>query len=928
MATIVTLRPSATSSSTGWTAVPSGTLHSVTSDNNDATYALWSGNGAPLVLQTPIDSPGAGLRRHQVRVRARGQLGDAWWGVRLQSGLLTAGAARQFPASLETSIGSWGFGAPPDGATILAAHIEGQSDNLRIAEIFLDVDFRGEPQFAAEVLDGAGDLAFTVTDTSTPTLHADSIDLDGLPARQFRYWVTQGVTVVFDTGIVSGQATDTQTTPLANGSYTAHMQIWSTLGGQYEYPSAEETYSFSVSIGEVPKPADPVVTQIPDSPLWEIGVCAPDVRSLDGDVGYIEIQRVGCVTSEDPTAVTIAMLGPLETDECTSYIDYSVPRTGLPATAACDHPDEQCCSYYRARTIGRIGGNVVISTWSDVTESGLSSGLVFFWPSTHAAIPDGWSRVAGLDDRYAKGAPDGVQPGTSGGAATHTHTVPPHSHDVSHSHTMTGPTSAAVGTVASTPNSAGSVNVLATHTHTVPANTGTTTMSTDTTTPPIGENQNDPDLLRVIHIASDGTPAGIPDGALGITSATTITGWTDYANATGRYLKGAFGPDGDAGATAAGTMGNHTHGIGVHSHTVPAHTHTGGTTGTASSTIAAQTAGANSVVNSATHAHPITVNSASAATPGGGGSGSGATSAGTQEPPFINLRVKQNTSGAESIPVGIIGLWQGSLGTIPDHFALCDGTNGTPDLRARYPKGATSSIGTTGGGLTAHTHTSASHGHTTNSHSHTVTIGAQNAATATATTAAAVTVSSGTHTHTLAAGTGGATPTAAASTSGTLASTTDEPLHTEVAFVQLIEPFAPEPEPEVLCLTWDESEHLIRTTGPDGPMWAAITGFFDWERDRPFSSAIGVEGERFAVNAPPGERNHRLTAAFESEADADQLRAILRRPLVLISPSDSTEVWAAPIAASITDVKVGRVRQISAEFIGTGPQPGPQIADI
>lgn len=923
MSLTITLRPSATSSSTGWSAVPSGTLHGVTSDNNDSTYALWSGSGAPMVLQTPVDSPGAGYRRHQVRVRTRGQLGDAWWGVRLQSGLLVAGATRQFPASPETSIGSWGFGAPPDGATILAAHVEGQSSTLRVNEIFLDVDFREAPDFTPQTLDGAGTVTTTITDTATPTLHADAIDLDGLPARQYRYWVTQGATIVFDTGIVSGAPADTQTSPLANGSYTFRAQIWTTVGDQYEYASTEKTLAFTVGIDLVDRPNDPIVTQVPGSPLWEITVCAPYVGYLDGGTAHVEIQRVSC-----GTATSIAMMGPLETDECATYADYSVPRTGLPATADCDHDLEECCSFYRARTIGRIAGSVVISAWSDDTDPGLPSGLIFAWPSTNASIPSGWTRQTELDDHYLKGAPAGIQPVFTGGAFSHTHTLPPHSHDVSHSHTLTGPTSAAVGTVASTPNTAGALNVLATHTHTVPASTGTTTVSSGTAQPVPSTVNNDPDNLRVIWIASNGTPAGVPNGALGLTAATSITGWTDFANATARYLKGAA-PGADGGATAAGTLANHTHAIPVHSHTGTAHTHTGGTTGTASSTIAAQTAGANSVVNAATHAHPITINSAgTAALDSGSGGSSGASSEGANEPPFINIRVKQNTSGGASLPVGIIAAWRGSLGTIPNHFQLCDGTNGTLDLRDRHPKGATSSIGTTGGSLTAHTHTTPSHGHTnSSSHSHTVTIGAQNAATATATTAAAVTVSSGTHTHTL-ANTGSTSPVVGASTSGTMAAQTAEPRHRTAAFVQLMEPFTPDPGPETFCLTWTPDEHLIRSASADGALWAPVIGTFAWERDRPFTANMGVEGGRFVVSAAPGERNLKMTAAVESEAALQELLAVLARPLVLISPSDSTEVWAAPIAASVSVVKVGRIRQISADFIGTGPQPGPQVEDV
>jgi len=39
---------------------------------------------------------------------------------------------------------------------------------------------------------------------------------------------------------------------------------------------------------------------------------------------------------------------------------------------------------------------------------------------------------------------------------------------------------------------------------------------------------------------------------------------------------------------------------------------------------------------------------------------------------------------ATFLPVGTILLWSGSIATIPNGFALCDGSNGTPDLRNRF----------------------------------------------------------------------------------------------------------------------------------------------------------------------------------------------------------------------------------------------------
>lgn len=61
---------------------------------------------------------------------------------------------------------------------------------------------------------------------------------------------------------------------------------------------------------------------------------------------------------------------------------------------------------------------------------------------------------------------------------------------------------------------------------------------------------------------------------------------------------------------------------------------------------------------------------------------------------------------------GLIGLWNGAIVDIPDGFALCDGTQGTPDLRDRFVVGAgdTYSVNDTGG-TNSHTHDFDSDGH-------------------------------------------------------------------------------------------------------------------------------------------------------------------------------------------------------------------------
>ena len=46
-----------------------------------------------------------------------------------------------------------------------------------------------------------------------------------------------------------------------------------------------------------------------------------------------------------------------------------------------------------------------------------------------------------------------------------------------------------------------------------------------------------------------------------------------------------------------------------------------------------------------------------------------------------------------AIPIGCIILWSGTVSTIPSGWRLCDGTNGTPDLRDKFVIGARSDSG-------------------------------------------------------------------------------------------------------------------------------------------------------------------------------------------------------------------------------------------
>jgi hypothetical protein len=78
------------------------------------------------------------------------------------------------------------------------------------------------------------------------------------------------------------------------------------------------------------------------------------------------------------------------------------------------------------------------------------------------------------------------------------------------------------------------------------------------------------------------------------------------------------------------------------------------------------------------------------------------------------------------LPRGVILLWAGNAGNIPSGWALCDGTNGTPNLSSRFILGAslTLNANTTGGQSTISpiTNTSGVHSHTSKTGNTTLTI--------------------------------------------------------------------------------------------------------------------------------------------------------------------------------------------------------------
>jgi microcystin-dependent protein len=95
--------------------------------------------------------------------------------------------------------------------------------------------------------------------------------------------------------------------------------------------------------------------------------------------------------------------------------------------------------------------------------------------------------------------------------------------------------------------------------------------------------------------------------------------------------------------------------------------------------------------------------------------------------PEMTPRIKITSVGyafeaGNGVPRGAIIMWSGAINQIPSGWALCDGTNGTPDLRDRFIMGAGNNyaIGDIGGEsshvltvteMPVHTHIQNAHGH-------------------------------------------------------------------------------------------------------------------------------------------------------------------------------------------------------------------------
>jgi hypothetical protein len=412
----------------------------------------------------------------------------------------------------------------------------------------------------------------------------------------------------------------------------------------------------------------------------------------------------------------------------------------------------------------------------------LKAGVIFPWVGTNASIPAGWQRVTALDSKFPKGSAVSTNPNATGGTSTHTHTSPAHTHTlVSHTHTISFGTGSGGG--ADTGDST-QQSIHVAHTHSNATSGAVSSASIQSVAVTYSAVSNNPPYYGVIFITPTSYAPYLPNLAVYLYGGSDsrdghyiCDGNNSTPNLTDKYLRGA-GTGANAGGTGGGTTNTHTI---AHTHT-HTHGHASANSGAGSGETENHQAGSNVAVLN--HVHAIVLGAYA-------GTSSSNSSIGSQaeivEPAYTKLLAVQNRTGAGAIRSGMIAMWLGTLANIPSNFELCDGTNGTPDMRSRHLK-ITSTVGDIGntGGANTHVHANESHDHDNISHQHATPISVNHSAVLTAgatspTVAKPVATSATSHT---VANTSATMDFNTANTSAE--SSNNEPEYRTVAFIRLI----------------------------------------------------------------------------------------------------------------------------------------------
>lgn len=931
MAVTDVLRPLSVRLAGAGVAVPSGNLAGVTSDNSDATYIqfLLGDSSENWSLRAESHTPGAGYQRHAIRgrIRIRTDAGTAFEDIdvgRAATSYIRYGTVPATDAFAEQAT-AWfqdaAFGLATVGAladlNIGGGWMAGAvgAAETRTAECYLDIDCRLGPQYDAEVRDAAGDdqSGGTVTDTTQPTLFIGAVDYDGLPAASWSVTVKDAgnVTVFTSSGSGTPPVSVDVTASLDDGAYTAVFSVISTVRGADAF-EVTDTIAFSVQ-NTVPPPSPPLVAVTEDSGGYLVTWENPGGQAWDNNYVVAEVWRDDCNGSARIATVPDGLNG--------SYLDLAIPQLDpFQSGPDCEVSTPACDITYRVRYQGYV------STFVELPDT-IPSDMILGWPGTAASIPSGWTRVTALDNVFPRGATGTGAPVATGGSATHTHSSPNHSHTIgAHSHSVGGSTGTSnASTTSARFNGASQPQADQPHSHTRPSSTGTAgAFGSGSSAPGMNSMNNSPPFQNVIWIQSDGAQASYPIGIVGW-STESVSGWSTYAAASGRFLQGA--PTGGNGGSG-GNGPTHDHIVSSHAHTGGTHDHSIGST-SQSNPSSSQEAGFGSSTPRwlPRHTHPMDVGSAS--TGNTSSNTGGTTGSGNHEPPNRRLRVLQNTGGGTQ--TRIIGLYTGAVADLDPLLTLCNGSNGTPDMRTYFAREAGSDSVNSTGGSDTHTHSVPTHTHTMGNHSHTTNVLASTTTSYEAPSFGDLGDSPTTsHDHS-SGNTGSENPSVSSSGSGTSGSGNHIPPYREAHFVRLDGTISggPLPVPELKVSAFSSVTVPAFTYTDSLDRLASLTEVMAVVTNRSstfprlVADSTPLDGGLHSVSTTEPGEDLSLVIAVEGVPAIDALEELLASDRLYFAPLGGTAGWYAPGGWSVDrpapGVWVAQITMIN--------QPWPTTAD-
>lgn len=465
----------------------------------------------------------------------------------------------------------------------------------------------------------------------------------------------------------------------------------------------------------------------------------------------------------------------------------------------------------------------------------IPNGVMVGHIGTNANVPAGWARATAYDSRYVKMvATSATNPGGTGGAANHLHTIGAHTHTGhSHGHGGGGTSGTPVGNSRATQAGNTFAENVHTHAYTFSAATADTSGAVSGVTN-WDTQTNDADFIVVIFIKSDGTPTGFPASCLAWAAAAAPTGWNQYT--AGSYVWKGAATGGDSNAVTGGGSSS------IHTHTSQNHTHANGAghTHPVSLSSAGQSSDNNSLgvgfsLTSNAHSHTGTTGSVAAPY---SGTAAPTSTAGDVRPPSKQLLMIQNVSGGAAYTKTVIAMWDGTIAAIPAGYYLCDGTNGTPDVRDKFVAGAIN-VGAINGLFGAATHTHAaggSHTHSIGNHQH---AGGTSSSDNGGGIAQAGADGIDFHTHTFGATATDGSGTSGASTLDAAANASNLPTYTDIAYIMFVNkaPDAPTINVPLPATAYSSLITLDATvTDPDGD---AVFAEFQYDRSDNAWTTIG-----------------------------------------------------------------------------------------